>query len=359
MVICRPSLLAALLVAAASLVASLPARADCPPVEVVVDNDIPGSGYSEDKPHNWASRPTGACSGTYRYLSHDDAVAPNNDGTRTGKAIWQPTIPVSGNYEIVVSYRATTNRTHDADYFVYDDLGGVSHQVIDQAHSGDCTHVSLGVFPCQAGGQCRVELDGTDDSQSDSADVTTFTLVDCGEPPAPGACAGIAAVPSYEVCSESADSCAGTFVDGSGCIAYCAAAGMECVARYGGEPGCQQEATPIPCDANNGHLSDWCECALPPQPPPAAEGGGGSGPGGEGAGADGSTGGSGPADPGTGGFAAGGASAGGSALEANDANGSGALTGSCSVEDPPARSAPPGWLLLLAAAVLGRRRATG
>ncbi len=257
------SLLASLLMA--GLLVSASAKADCPMLTVVVDNDAPGSGYSETKAHNWASRPVGACQGNYRYLSHDKQVAPNNDGTRTGKAIWKPAITISGTYEVTISYRATTNRTNDADYFVYDDMGGTSHTVVDQKHSGDCTKVKLGSIYCKVGGNCRVVLDGTDDSQSDAADATSFKLLNCDEPQPGGVCDGISAQPSYELCEQSANSCAGVFTDGSGCVAYCAAANMICTARFGGEPGCQKEpANIIPCEANNGHASDWCECSLPP-----------------------------------------------------------------------------------------------
>ncbi len=257
-------LMSFLATAAAVLLASSPGRADCPMLTLVVDNDTPGSGYSEEKAFNWASRPVGACVGTYRYLSHDKQVAPNNDGSRTGKAIWKPTITISGSYEVTISYRATSNRTNDADYFVYDDKGGTSHTVVNQKHSGDCTKVKLGSFYCKAGGNCKVVLDGTDDGQSDSADATSFKLINCDEPQ-PSVCDGISANASYELCEQSADSCAGVFTDGSGCVAYCAAANMICTARFGGEPGCQKEpANVIPCEADNGHGSDWCVCGLPP-----------------------------------------------------------------------------------------------
>jgi len=232
--------------------------ADCPEVTISVDNDIPGSGYSEVNPENWLSRPVGSCSGNYRYLSHTVG-----DGTRTGKAIWQPAIPHNGWYRIVTSYRATENRTNDADYYVYDDEGGVTHTVINQAHSGDCTYVELGDFYCVVGGDCRLELDGTDDSLSDAADITTFELVDCDDP-TPSNCTGIATHPDYELCNETSSTCAGVYNNSDGCITFCAAAGMECVARYGGEPGCQKEPdNAIPCDEVNNHTSDWCECAYP------------------------------------------------------------------------------------------------
>ncbi len=74
-------------------------------------------------------------------------------------------------------------------------------------------------------------------------------------------CSGIANHPTFELCDSSATHCAGVFTNGEGCGAFCAAAGLQCSARYGGEPGCQQEPqTVLNCSDNNGHLSDWCEC---------------------------------------------------------------------------------------------------
>ena len=263
----------------------------CPDVTVRVDNDIPGSGYSETRANNWASRPTGSCHGNYRYLSHTIG-----DGSRRGKAIFRPAIPHAGWYDIRSGYRATENRTSDADYVVYDDAGGVHRNTVDQRGAGGCEFADLGVRWCVPGGQCRVELDGTDDGASDSADLTTFQLVSCddappaadptpdpGPGPAPGpgpdpdlhpACAGIAANGAFEVCESRPGHCAGVFTNSAGCAAYCAAAGMVCAARFGGEPGCQKEADfDIGCGAANDHQSDWCECAPaavdpPPEPQP-------------------------------------------------------------------------------------------
>jgi hypothetical protein len=87
-------------------------------------------------------------------------------------------------------------------------------------------------------------------------------------PPSAVDCSGIAQNPAYELCASSADRCAGVFTNGAGCAAFCAAAGLTCVARYGGEPGCQQESTPLECAANTGNLSDWCECGPSTTPPP-------------------------------------------------------------------------------------------
>jgi len=78
---------------------------------------------------------------------------------------------------------------------------------------------------------------------------------------------------AWEVCSTGPETCAGVFTDGAGCQAYCAAAGLVCTARYGGEPGCQLEPSNVhDCNANNGHQSDWCECGPgtgSSSPPPA------------------------------------------------------------------------------------------
>jgi len=107
---------------------------------------------------------------------------------------------------------------------------------------------------------------------------------DPGDPdpnPNPTGCAGIAANANFEVCESSATHCAGVFTNGAGCAAYCAASGLKCTARFGGEPGCQKEPDkPHACDVNNGHQSDWCICGTPgadpgpdpdpdPDPPPA------------------------------------------------------------------------------------------
>ena len=239
----------------------LPARASaqCPKVTIQVDNDIAGSGYSEDKPQNWLSSSVGSCHKNYRYLSHTIG-----DGTRKGKAIWKPKIKVTGWYEVTTGYRATQNRTTDADYVLYDDAGGNKKVTISQKHSGDCTKKVVGTIYCKVGGTCRLVLDGTDDSQSDAADLTSFKLTKCSGTPPKNPCAGISAKSAWEVCAWTQSSCSGTYNDGAGCNTYCAAAGMVCVARFGGEPGCNKEpSVTIACGASNGHKSDWCECAFP------------------------------------------------------------------------------------------------
>jgi len=78
-----------------------------------------------------------------------------------------------------------------------------------------------------------------------------------------------AANPAWEVCSAMANQCSGVFTDGAGCAAFCAAAGLTCLARYGGEPGCIREPqNELDCEANNDHMSDWCTCGRPSGMPP-------------------------------------------------------------------------------------------
>ncbi len=74
-------------------------------------------------------------------------------------------------------------------------------------------------------------------------------------------CSGITANPNYELCESSADHCAGVYTNGAGCYSFCAAAGLICTARFGGETGCDKEPeNPWDCFEDNGHMSDWCEC---------------------------------------------------------------------------------------------------
>jgi len=248
------------------------AQVDCPSTTLRVDNDRPGSGYSEVRPENWESRNVNACAGTYRYLSRLIG-----DGSRRGAAIWQPAVPRDGWYRVELSYRATANRSSAARYILSGDDGAERTHIEDQRNGDACVRRDVGEVFCRVGGACRLTLD-SQDGQSASADETIFTLTRCGDaptppppPPQPGACADIAATPGFEVCEAAETRCAGVFSNGAGCAAYCAAGGMVCVTRSGGEPGCMAEPqSPIPCDADNGHASDWCVCERAPAPPPAA-----------------------------------------------------------------------------------------
>ncbi len=356
----------------ALVLATRVALAQCPTGRTLeVDHDVPGSGYSETS-DNWTTWNTTPCSGAgYRYLSHTVG-----DGTRRGKAIFRPPFDATGYWRFETAFRATENRTSDADYYAFHDGGAAVHRSVDQRGDG-CTWVELGTFFCRVGGECRVELDGTDDSQSDGADVSRFTLVSCADGPdggggaggstGGGRCDALRQHAAFEVCEETATTCAGTFTDGSGCEAFCATAGMACTARFGGEPGCQKEPqNVIACDAANGHGSDYCECAGPPLPD--AGGGGGR------AGSPGAGGAAGIAGVSSGGGAAGalgadaGATADGSAAGAGAGAAGAPSRGATSAGDDggcgcrtPARGERYGWLAGLGVVMIGvrRRKAVG
>jgi len=156
-------------------------------------------------------------------------------------------------------------------------------------------HFACGEADCPPGMQCAADglcywntpldsgqppgVDAPPDSDPDAAPPAPDAAPSAPDaaPPAPDAappppdaavppvdCSGIAADPDYELCEEDADHCAGVYNDGSGCVAYCAAAGLVCTARFGGQPDCVKEPDyVIDCFEVNTHLSDWCECRRP------------------------------------------------------------------------------------------------
>ena len=170
---------------------ALPAASFACPVGLTVSVDNGQKGYSEtgDSWATWGSSGQ-AIGADYRYLSKY-AGAPG----AKGKATWKPDVPVAGQYRVQATFRATENRTSDADYYVIGADGAKSHTVVDQrdgAQNGAShgpVYADLGVHPF-APGQGHVLLDGTDDSGSDEADAVVLELISCEgvvEPP-PGQC---------------------------------------------------------------------------------------------------------------------------------------------------------------------------
>jgi len=128
----------------------------------------------------WGSLGFGFDSGDsdYHYLSH---TVGGSD--RRGTATWTPDLPTAGVWEISTWWRKTENRTDDADHYVTDGAGGSTHIVLNQQGDGASGWVVLGQFTCTAGlGGCSVELDGTDDDQSDAANAVKFELVSASVP---------------------------------------------------------------------------------------------------------------------------------------------------------------------------------
>jgi hypothetical protein len=139
-----------------------------------IDYGYPG--YSETgnawRYYQWAT----AHDGSYRYLSSFADVGSTR--ARSGTATWKTDpLPYHGIYEVRVTYRASENRTPEANYFVVKDMKGtLEEHVINQQAEG-VKNVSLGQFEYAKGQQPYVLLDGTDDNYSDCADAAYFKLI--------------------------------------------------------------------------------------------------------------------------------------------------------------------------------------
>lgn len=162
---------------------------DCPPIDPIIVDDEHGEPAFTTTGDDWTTWGTlgmgfGPEDTSFHYLSH---TVGGDD--RRGTATWSPDIPLAGTYHVETWFRMTGNRTHDADHFIHDGLGGVSHVVIDQYGDGPSGWIDLGNHYCNEGfGGCSVVLDGTDDDHSDEANAMRFTVVDCEEPPPPVEC---------------------------------------------------------------------------------------------------------------------------------------------------------------------------
>ena len=136
-----------------------PAAADT----IIVDNLDPeftilsGSGWvTYDAPGQW--------SWNYLYYYTSDPVS---------EVEWRPTIPLAGEYEVAVGYRAVPVRPHDAHYTVHYD-GGTADHYVDQTQNGE-QWVTLGSYEFAAGSTGRVTL--TTDAEPDTnivADAVRF-----------------------------------------------------------------------------------------------------------------------------------------------------------------------------------------
>ena len=188
---CHTALVAVFLAVSAS---AAPARAQVPPVDcpvgitVQIDNGDPGYSETGDDWATWGSAGQ-AIGPDYRYLSKTVGGA-----DKTGTATWEPALPHAGMYEVSATFRATYNRSSDANYFVHAADGSVVETVVDQqdgAEGEDDAHgpvyADLGTHYFEPGSG-YVLLDGTDDNESDAADAVVWKLVSCSaevEPPPP------------------------------------------------------------------------------------------------------------------------------------------------------------------------------
>jgi len=151
--------------------------------EVIVDDEdgSPSFTTTGDDWTTWDHLSSGFDGGDteYHYLTHT-----KGGSDRRGTATWTPTLPVEGTYRIETWFRATENRSADADHYIYDGDGYSTHVVVNQVGGGEGSGwLDLGEYYCRAGeGGCVVTLDGTDDDESDEANAMRFTVLEAGEP---------------------------------------------------------------------------------------------------------------------------------------------------------------------------------
>ena len=257
--------------------------------KITVDNGATGSkttasGTYTETTKNWDYRlglgqSTGA---DYRYLSQYIG-----DKTRKGTAKWQPKLTRKGTYRVTATFRATGNRTKDADYYVYDANGVKSHFQVDQSkgltgeNSFGPVYEDLGTHYLEPG-KGYVLLDG-DDGKSDEADAAIFTLKSCSEiictPDCTGKPAGAdnlcggqcpGCVPSCKAKPPGTD---------NGCGKACDACEVDCAGKNGGADGCGGTC-PVcqpACAGKKAGTADGCGGKCPdipvacPAPPPGPQ----------------------------------------------------------------------------------------
>jgi len=145
--------------------------------EVVVD-DQDGSPAFTTTGDNWDTWSMPAGDGfdggdtSYHYLT-----SYSGDGDRKGTATWSPDLPRAGTWSVSTWFRRTSNRSSDADHYLYDATGASTHVSVDQTGDGASGWVDLGDVTCEAGrGSCTVVVDG-DDGQSDEANAVRFVFL--------------------------------------------------------------------------------------------------------------------------------------------------------------------------------------
>jgi len=135
-------------------------------VDALVNNDVGAPAYTETG--SWTtSASSGYQNSTYRFVG-------SNPATETATATWQIPIAQDGLYPVYAWFRASGNRTPEAQYRVHH-TGGISTAVVDQTRD-NLTWAHLGTFWFSAADGARIVLS----NQSPSAGVVIADTVRLG-----------------------------------------------------------------------------------------------------------------------------------------------------------------------------------
>ena len=145
----------------------LPRERDFNTNEVIVDNDDPASGYSENG--SWENGGTGYAVGEKPYVSGDNPFVMGTYRKRLANdqyasVEYKPNIPEDGEYCVYISYHHDPNNVNDAKYTVYH-AGGRTEFLVNQQMGGE-TWIYLGKFKFLENGDGRVEIKANRLSQS-------------------------------------------------------------------------------------------------------------------------------------------------------------------------------------------------
>ena len=131
--------------------------------EVIVDNDDPASGYTEQSQHDhWQNgEAAGFALHEGHYLDHENpfeagtvrTIETTSHHQRQSVAVYQPTIPENGRYAVYVSYQTVEGSIDDAHYTVWHK--GIPTEFHVNQQMGGSTWVYLGTFDFAEG--CSTE----------------------------------------------------------------------------------------------------------------------------------------------------------------------------------------------------------
>ena len=138
----------------AGAVVLMPRERDCNPVEIIVDNDQPSTGYNETG--KWRKAPLSGFNDLQTAYRHGEnpfrmGTARIISGSKNSKASasWTPSFPVARDYAVYVSYQSLDSSATDACYEVRH-KGGVNRFRVNQKMGGG-TWIYLGTFPFDQG----------------------------------------------------------------------------------------------------------------------------------------------------------------------------------------------------------------